>query len=94
MLRKMGLGFIFHFFFGGGGVQVSNINVKYYRINEKLMRGNVPHFNYEFNILLLDTHGGTFPHPYVTVVVYIVKLNVGRCLTLNFSHTCSQFVNY
>ena len=71
MLQKMGLVF-------WGGVQVSN-KVKYYGMNKKSVWGNVPHIDYGF-ILLLDTHGGTFPRPYVTVVVYVMKLNVGRVI--------------
>jgi len=63
MLRKMGLGIF-------GGVQVSN-NVKYYGMNKKTMRGNVPHFH---SFVLVR------PLAPFTALIFIVKLNLGRCL--------------
>ena len=67
-----------------GGLQVFQ-NVKYYGNNNTSMRGKVPHVDLDFGFaLLLDIYGGTLPRTCYTVIIFIVKLNLGRCLTLIF----------
>jgi len=49
------------------------------------MRGKVPHVDLDFGFALqLDSYGGTLLCTFFTVIIFIVKLNLGRCLTLIF----------